>query len=128
WSCSSSCTSSSTPRSSAGCSGPASSSPWASTPPPWPRSSSSSPADPEWEVAAVLAAVTDPNVWKFRPHPEVWLLVAFLVGAYLYAIRVIGPRFVRPGQPVVRSRQVACFVAGMALLWAASDWPIHDVG
>ena len=39
----------------------------------------------------MLAAVTDPNVWKFRPHPEVWLLVAFLVGAYFYAIRVIGP-------------------------------------
>jgi len=76
----------------------------------------------------VLAAVTDPNVWKFHPHPEVWLLVAFLVGAYLYAIRAIGPHFVRPGQPVVRGKQVACFVAGIALLWAASDWPIHDIG
>ena len=41
---------------------------------------------------------------------------------------MIGPRLVRPGQPVVRGRQVACFVAGIALLWAASDWPIHDVG
>jgi putative membrane protein len=79
-------------------------------------------------VAVVLAAVTDPNVWKFRSHPEVWLLVAFLIGAYVYAIRVIGPRLVRPGQPVVRWRQIACFVAGIALLWAASDWPIHDVG
>ena len=54
----------------------------------------------------------DPNVWKFQPHPEVWLLVAFLVGAYIYAIRVIGPRAVRPGQPVVRGTQVVCFVAG----------------
>jgi hypothetical protein len=62
------------------------------------------------EVADVLAAITDTNVWKFHPHPEVWLLVAFLVGAYIYAIKVIGPRLVRPGQPVVRPAQVACFV------------------
>ena len=76
----------------------------------------------------MLAAITDTNVWKFHPHPEVWLLVAFLVGAYIYAIKVIGPRFVRPGQTVVRPKQVVCFVAGIGLLWAASDWPIHDVG
>jgi putative membrane protein len=79
-------------------------------------------------VADVLAAITDPNVWKFRPHPEVWLLIAFLIGAYIYAMRVIGPRLVRPGERVVRRRQVGCFVAGIVLLWAASDWPIHDVG
>ena len=54
----------------------------------------------------MLAAVTDPNVWRFRPHPEVWLLVAFLIGAYIYAVQVIGPRLVRPGQPVVRGQQV----------------------
>ena len=24
-------------------------------------------------------------------------------------------------------RQVACFVAGLALLWLASDWPMHDL-
>ena len=25
-------------------------------------------------------------------------------------------------------RNVWCFVGAMALLWAASDWPIHDIG
>ena len=76
----------------------------------------------------MLAAVTDPNVWKFHPHPEVWLLVVSLIASYAYAMKVIGPRVVRPGQPVVAGRQVACFVAGIAILWAASDWPIHDIG
>ena len=76
----------------------------------------------------VLAAVTDTNVWSFRAHPEVWLLVASLVGCYVYAVRVIGPRLVGRGRPAVTTKQVVCFVAGIALLWAASDWPIHDVG
>ena len=34
------------------------------------------------------------NPLAFQWHPEVWLLVAFLVGAYVYSIRVIGPRAV----------------------------------
>ena len=33
-----------------------------------------------------------------------------------------------PGQPVVTRRNVWCFVAAMALLWTASDWPLHDIG
>jgi putative membrane protein len=76
----------------------------------------------------MLAAVTDPNVWRFRAHPEVWLLVVSLVGCYVYAVRVIGPRLVGRGQQVVTRRQILCFVAGIALLWLASDWPIHDIG
>src|SRR6185295_18513641 len=74
------------------------------------------------------ATARSPDVWRFQPHPEVWLLVTFLVGAYVYAVRVIGPDAVAPGQPVVTTRQVLCFVAAMAMLWAASDWPIHDLG
>jgi putative membrane protein len=76
----------------------------------------------------MLAAVTDPNVWRFRAHPEVWLLVVSLVGCYVYAIGVIGPRLVGRGQPVVTRKQILCFVTGILLLWAASDWPIHDIG
>ena len=44
--------------------------------------------------------------WRFQPHPEVWLLVAFLVGAYVYMVRVIGPRAVVAGQPIVTRRNV----------------------
>ena len=77
-----------------------------------------------------LAAAAPPGVdpWRFQAHPEVWLLVAFLVGAYVYTVRVIGPRAVPVGEPPVRRKQVVCFVAAMALLWFGSDWPVHDIG
>lgn len=63
----------------------------------------------------------------FQWHPEVWLLVGFLTGAYVYMVRVIGPKAVAPGQPVVTRANVVTFVAAMVLLWAASDWPLHDI-
>jgi putative membrane protein len=81
------------------------------------------------EVAVLLAAITDQSdVWQFRAHPEVWLLVGALICCYVYAIRAIGPRVVRKGTPVVTSKQIACFVCGILLLWFASDWPLHDLG
>ena len=63
----------------------------------------------------------------FQWHPEVWLLVAFLVGAYVYCIRVIGPKAVQAGQPVVTRMNLVCFAAAMLVLWFASDWPVHDI-
>ena len=36
------------------------------------------------------ATFADP--WRFQANPEVYVLVAFLIGAYVYSIRVIGPR------------------------------------
>ena len=75
----------------------------------------------------MLGIVASPDIWRFQPHPEVWVLVAGLATLYTYAIKVIGPRAVPAGQPVVRRRQVGCFVAGLTLLWLASDWPMHDL-
>jgi putative membrane protein len=63
----------------------------------------------------------------FQWHPEVWLLVAFLTGAYIYTMRVIGPRALGPGRQVVSRANVVCFVAAMLMLWLASDWPMHDI-
>jgi putative membrane protein len=63
----------------------------------------------------------------FQWHPEVWLLVVFLTGAYVYAVRVIGPRAVGPGQQVVSPANLVCFVGAMVVLWGASDWPVHDI-
>jgi putative membrane protein len=63
----------------------------------------------------------------FQWHPEVWLLVAFLTGAYVYMVRVIGPKAVPAGAPVVTRRHLACFVGAILMLWVASDWPMHDV-
>src|SRR4051794_16575281 len=76
-------------------------------------------------MVALVAAV-DP--WRFQPHPEVWLLVAFLVGAYIYTVRVIGPQALPAGSPPVTGRQITCFVGAIALLWIGADWPVHDIG
>jgi putative membrane protein len=75
----------------------------------------------------LAAALPYPDPWRFQAHLEVWLLVAFLAGAYVYVVRVIGPRAVPPGQPVVTGRQKAAFAGGIVMLWLASDWPVHDI-
>lgn len=66
--------------------------------------------------------------WAFTPRPTVWLLIAGLAALYWWAMTRIGPRATREGERVVTGRQVAWFVATLAVLWAASDWPIHDIG
>ena len=67
------------------------------------------------------------NPWRFQPHIEVWLLVIVLVASYIYVVRVLGPRAVPDGEPVVTRRQLTCFVAGILILWLATDWPMHDI-
>lgn len=63
----------------------------------------------------------------FQWHPEVWLLIGFLTAAYVYMVRVIGPKAVGPGQPVLTRTNKVTFVAAMVTLWIASDWPLHDI-
>jgi putative membrane protein len=72
------------------------------------------------------ATFADP--WRFQANPEVYVLVAFLIGAYVYSVRVIGPRALPAGEPVVTRSNVGCFVGAMMLLSAASTWPIHQIG
>ena len=67
------------------------------------------------------------NPWAFQLHLEVWALFAFLIGAWFYSVRVIGPRAVEPGGVVVTTRQKWFFVLTMVMLWGASDWPVHDI-
>ena len=69
-----------------------------------------------------------PDPWRWQPHPEVWLLVGSLAALWLYAVRRVGPRATRPGEPAVTRSQVGWFVAALGVLWLASDWPVHDVG
>ncbi len=76
----------------------------------------------------MIAAATFADPWRFQANPEVYVLVAFLIGAYVYMVRVIGPHAVQPGQPVVTRRHVCCFAGAMVLLFAASTWPIHQIG
>jgi putative membrane protein len=63
----------------------------------------------------------------YQLHPEVWVLVVGLVLLGWYAAKVVGPKAVRDGSPIVRPRNVGWFVAGIVVLWAASDWPVHDI-
>ena len=75
----------------------------------------------------MLAEVTEfVSPWRFQRHVEVWLVMTAVVGSYIYAIRVIGPRAVGKGVIVTR-RQITAFTAGAALMWIATDWPVHDI-
>lgn len=76
----------------------------------------------------MVAAATFADPWRFEPNVEVYVLVAFLVAAYVYMVRVIGPGAVAPGEPVVTRRQTVSFVAAMVVLFVSSTWPIHQVG
>ena len=64
---------------------------------------------------------------SFQWHPEVWLLVGFLTGAYIYMVRVIGPKAVPKGEPVVTRTNIGTFIGAMTILWVSSDWPVHDI-
>lgn len=44
-----------------------------------------------------------------------------------YAVKVVAPLATRPGEPAYTRRNAVAFVAGIALLWLASDWPLHDI-
>jgi putative membrane protein len=76
-------------------------------------------------MLAIAAGLTS-SPWRFQAHPEVWLLVVFLVAAYIYAARVIGPVVVKTG-PVITTKQRNAFIAAIFLLWMGSDWPVHDI-
>lgn len=75
-----------------------------------------------------LASAADPgSLWQWHPHLDVWLLVAILVGGYLYAIRRLGPSHAPGGGELVSRRQAICYFSGVVMLWIGADWPIHDV-
>jgi putative membrane protein len=62
---------------------------------------------------------------SWHVHPDVWLLLGAIWLAYLVAVRrhpVVSARERREG-----GRRLVLFSAGMAILWLASTWPIHDL-
>jgi putative membrane protein len=73
----------------------------------------------------MLAAAGRIPAWV--PHTDVWLLVAAIAAGYAIALTRLGPRFVAPGRPAATRFQVVCFALGVATMWLAADWPIHDL-
>jgi putative membrane protein len=76
---------------------------------------------------SLLAAARGTDFWRWQPHPEVWLLVGAVVVLAIYALRVVGPKVVPAGSPVISRSQLAWLALGVVLLWFASDWPMHDI-
>jgi putative membrane protein len=78
-----------------------------------------------------LLAATNPDLtphpWRWVPHPEVWVMVAVLALMYLYATRVVGPKVVPPGEPIITRSQSRWYFTGLVLLWVTVDWPFHDL-
>jgi len=72
-----------------------------------------------------LAADTD--IWRWQPHPEVWFIVVAAIGLAWYAVRVIGPKVVTRGEPIVSRQQIIAYTLAITTLWIASDWPMHDI-
>lgn len=69
-----------------------------------------------------------PDPWRFQANVEVYVLVVALIGAWVYMVRVVGPRAVPAGVEPVTRRQVWAFVAAMVLLFVSSTWPMHQIG
>jgi putative membrane protein len=76
---------------------------------------------------SLLAAARGTDFWRWQPHPEVWLLVGSVILLAIYALRVVGPKVVPAGTPVISRSQLAWLALGVVLLWFASDWPMHDI-
>lgn len=61
----------------------------------------------------------------FHPHTDVWLLLGAIWLAYLLATRTHEPA--TTAERAERPRRITLFTLGMATLWIASDWPMHDL-
>ena len=79
---------------------------------------------------AVIVAADAPNPWVFQAHPEVWLLIGSVFALGLYVAKVIAPKVpasVVGDGPAITRHQKLWFLAGVGMLWFASDWPMHDI-
>ncbi|MDQ3991999.1 MAG: cytochrome c oxidase assembly protein [Actinomycetota bacterium] len=63
----------------------------------------------------------------WHPHLEVWALVIAAGVAYVVALRRVGPRHVSPGDAPASGGQKTAFFLGLGAVWAASDWPVHEL-
>jgi putative membrane protein len=66
--------------------------------------------------------ITEQWTWSFRAYPGIWLSVLFMVVPYLVATRR------RSGANPAAGRRVGFFLAGVAVYWIATDWPLGTLG
>ncbi|MGE5225994.1 MAG: cytochrome c oxidase assembly protein [Planctomycetaceae bacterium] len=59
----------------------------------------------------------------FQAHVDVWAILGSVLAGYLIACR---RHDARTGQPTP-ARAKHLFLLGMAILWVASDWPMHEL-
>ena len=76
-------------------------------------------------IAEAANPLLDP--WRFQAHPEIWLLIVFLIGAYTYAVKVIGPQAGVPKDQILSRKNLVAFIGAIGLLWFSTDWPMHDI-
>lgn len=60
----------------------------------------------------------------FHLHPDVWLVMAGLGVGYWWAISRLRVQLAAP--PVSR-RMIVWWYSGLVLMWAAAEWPVHDL-
>lgn len=71
------------------------------------------------------SAIAEPWSWKFRFYPGIWLMMALIVGSYVWA--TVRHRRTHGPQPGDRRKQV-WFALGAIVLWVATDWPVGTLG
>ena len=64
--------------------------------------------------------------WRYQQHLEIWVLIIGLIVAFVYAIRVVGPKVVPSGE-VISRKQIRTFSLMTFLLLISTDWPLHDI-
>src|SRR5919106_1360307 len=60
-------------------------------------------------------------------HPDVLLVIGALGAGYALLARRVGPKLVHPIERPVTRNQAMAFGGGLAVLFLASYWPIHDI-
>jgi putative membrane protein len=66
--------------------------------------------------------ITEQWTWSFRAYPGIWLSVLFMVVPYLVAMHR------RSGANPAAGRRLGFFLAGVAVYWIATDWPLGTLG
>ena len=77
-------------------------------------------------LIASIEPTLNADPWRYQQHLEIWVLIIGLIIAFVYAIRVLGPKVV-PNGDVISRKQIRIFSLMIFLLLISTDWPLHDI-